>query len=65
MHLAAWPVFLPLIAGFIVLFAKAKGLLWQRTINLLAVSGLVVLSIALIKESSSGTGRHRLVLFWC
>jgi len=64
MHLAAWPVFLPLIAGFIVLFAKAKGLLWQRTINLLAVSGLVVLSIALIKESSSGVLQVYLLGNW-
>ncbi|MFK7815417.1 MAG: monovalent cation/H+ antiporter subunit D [Gammaproteobacteria bacterium] len=55
MHLAAWPVFLPLIAGFIVLFAKAKNLLWQRVINLLAVSGLIILSVALIKESSTGS----------
>ncbi len=55
MHLAAWPVFLPLIAGFITLFAKAKGLLWQRVINLLTVLGLIILSIVLIKESSAGS----------
>jgi len=64
MHLAAWPVFLPLIAGFIVLFAKAKGLLWQRVINLLAVSGLIILSVALIKESSSGAHQVYLLGNW-
>jgi len=53
-HLAAWPVFLPLIAGFVVLFAKSGGLQLQRILNLLVVSGLVVLSFVLLKESSSG-----------
>ncbi len=64
MHLAAWPVFLPLVAGFIVLFAKAKGLLWQRVINLLVVSGLIILSVALIKESSSGSHQVYLLGNW-
>ncbi len=54
-HLAAWPVLLPLIAGVIVLFARAGGLQLQRVLNLLAVSGLVVFSITLIKESLAGT----------
>lgn len=53
-HLAAWPVFLPLIAGFVVLLAKAGGLQWQRNINLLVVSGLIVLSFFLVKESLTG-----------
>ncbi len=53
-HLAAWPVFLPLIAGFIILFAKAGGLRLQRILNLLVVSGLIVLSFALLKEASTG-----------
>ncbi len=64
MHLAAWPVFLPLIAGFIVLFAKAKGLLWQRTINLVVVSVLILLSISLISESSSGIHQVYLLGNW-
>lgn len=64
MHLAAWPVFLPLIAGFIVLLVKAKGLLWQRVINLLTVSGLVILSVALIKASSSGVHQVYLLGNW-
>lgn len=54
MHLAAWPVLLPLIAGFIVLFAKAGGLKMQRIISLLVVVGLVVLSIILIKQTYEG-----------
>lgn len=64
MHLAAWPVFLPLIAGFIVLLAKAKGLLWQRVINLLVVAGLVVLSLALVNESASGVLQVYLLGNW-
>lgn len=64
MHLAAWAVFLPLIAGFIVLFAKAKGLLWQRVLNVLGVSGLILLSIILIIESSSGVHQVYLLGNW-
>jgi multicomponent K+:H+ antiporter subunit D len=64
MHLAAWSVFLPLIAGFIVLFAKAKGLLWQRVLNLLSVVVLVLLSIVLIIESSSGVHQVYLLGNW-
>ena len=54
-HFIAWPLFLPLIAGVIVLFARAGGLQLQRLLNLLAILGLVVLSIALVKESLTGT----------
>ena len=64
MHLAAWPVFLPLIAGFVVLFAKAGGLQWQRIINLLVVSGLIVLSFFLVKTSLSGGHQVYLLGNW-
>lgn len=64
MHLAAWPVFLPLVAGFIVLFAKAKGLLWQRIINLLVVCGLILLSMLLVEKSSSGIHQVYLLGNW-
>jgi multicomponent K+:H+ antiporter subunit D len=64
MHLAAWSVFLPLIAGFVILFAKAKGLLWQRMINLLTVCGLVVLSTVLIVESAAGAHHVYLLGNW-
>jgi len=64
MHLAAWPVFLPLIAGFIVLLAKAKGLQWQRAISLLSVAGLIVLSVTLINASSSGAYQVYLLGNW-
>lgn len=64
MHLAAWPVLLPLVAGFIVLFARAKGLLWQRVINLLVVAGLILLSFVLIKESASGVLQVYLLGNW-
>ncbi|WP_428085938.1 monovalent cation/H+ antiporter subunit D [Candidatus Thioglobus sp.] len=64
MHLAAWPVFLPLIAGFVILLAKVGGLQWRRAINLLAVLGLVVLSFLLIKESSTGNYQVYLLGNW-
>lgn len=64
MHLAAWPVFLPLIAGFVVLFVTAKGLQWQRIINFLVVSGLLSLSILLLKESTSGEYQVYLLGNW-
>lgn len=64
MHLAAWPVLLPLIAGFIVLFTKEKRLLGQRTINLLVVFGLILLSATLIDESSSGVHQVYLLGNW-
>ena len=64
MHIAAYPVLLPLVVAFIVLFAKAKGLLWQRVINLLAVTGLIFLSTALIKESLSGLHQVYLLGNW-
>jgi multicomponent K+:H+ antiporter subunit D len=63
-HLAAWPVLLPLIAGVIVLFARAGGVQLQRMLNLLAVSGLVVLSIALVKVSQAGTNEVYLAGNW-
>ena len=64
MHIAAWPVFIPLIAGFIVLFAKAKGLRWQRVINLLTLTGLVILSAYLIDTTSSGEHQVYLLGNW-
>ncbi len=63
-HLAAWPVFLPLIAGFIILFAKARGLPLQRVLNLLATAGLMILSIQLLIESSSGEHQVYLLGNW-
>jgi len=59
-HLTAWPVFLPLIAGFILLLAQMGGLRLQRMISLLVVFGLVVLSFTLLKEAS--TGAHQIYL---
>ena len=63
-HLAAWPVFLPLIMGFMVLFAKASGLPLQRTISLLAVTSLVALSSYLLNESLSGNYQVYLLGNW-
>ncbi len=63
-HLVAYPVFLPLVAGFIILFAKIGGLSLQRVINLLVVLALVVLSYFLLKESSSGVHQVYLLGNW-
>ncbi len=63
-HLVAWPVFLPLVAGFVVLFARTGGLQLQRIINLLVVSGFVVLSYFLLKEASTGSYQVYLLGNW-
>jgi multicomponent K+:H+ antiporter subunit D len=63
-HLAAWPVFLPLIAGFIILFARVRGLALQRVINLLVTAGLILLSFNLLKQSSSGVYQVYLLGNW-
>ncbi|MCF6345903.1 MAG: monovalent cation/H+ antiporter subunit D [Thiomicrorhabdus sp.] len=52
-HLAAWPVFLPLITGFILILAHMGGIRLQRAISFLAVIGLLVLSAALISFTST------------
>ncbi len=52
-HLAAWPVFLPLITGFILILAHMGGIRLQRAISFLAVIGLVLLSAALISATST------------
>jgi multicomponent K+:H+ antiporter subunit D len=54
MQLTVWPVLLPLIGGFFVLFARYGGLRLQRSLNLLIVVGLVVLSIEMLKVSLNG-----------
>lgn len=69
MHLAAWPVFIPLIAGFIALFAKTSGqasnnLAPQRIISLLAVTALVILSVFLVKQSSADVYQVYLLGNW-
>lgn len=52
-HLAAWPVFLPLITGFILMLAHMGGIRLQRAVSFLAVIGLVLLSAALISATST------------
>lgn len=64
MHLVVWPLLLPLIAGFVVLFARAGGLQLQRFISVLAVTGLVVLGLMLLKESFSGAYNVYLLGNW-
>ena len=54
MQLVAWPVLLPLVAGFLILFAKAWGLNLQRLINLIVVIALITLNISLLNEASTG-----------
>lgn len=54
MQLVAWPVLLPLVAGFLILFAKVWGLNLQRLINLIVVIALITLNITLLNEASTG-----------
>lgn len=63
-HLAALPVLIPLIAGFIILLSKVGGITLQRTLNLLVVSGLVILSIALLQTSADGSYQVYLLGNW-
>lgn len=60
MQLTAWPILLPLIGGFLVLFARLGGLRLQRSLNLLIVLGLVLISIEMLKVSM--TGVHQVYL---
>ena len=63
-HLTAWPVFLPLIVGFLLLFARLGGLRLQRSLNLLAVLGLIFLSLELLRVSASGVHQVYLLGNW-
>ncbi len=55
--LVVWPVLLPLIAGFVLLFAAAGGLRLQRIINLVAVLGVTGLALALVGVAADGVHR--------
>ncbi|MGC8732477.1 MAG: proton-conducting transporter membrane subunit, partial [Halothiobacillaceae bacterium] len=55
--LVVWPVLLPLIAGFVLLFAAAGGLRLQRIINLVAVLSVTGLALALIGVATDGVHR--------
>jgi multicomponent K+:H+ antiporter subunit D len=54
MQLTAFPVLLPLVAGFILLFARMGGLKLQRALNLLLTIGLIFVSIEMLKVASTG-----------
>lgn len=60
MQLTAWAILLPLVAGFVLLFARIGGLRLQRSLNLLVVLGLVFMSVELVKLSL--TGVHQVYL---
>jgi multicomponent K+:H+ antiporter subunit D len=63
-HLTAWPVFLPLIVGFTLLFARLGGLRLQRSLNLLAVLALIFLSLELMRVAVSGVHQVYLLGNW-
>jgi len=63
-HLIAWPVFLPLITGFILILAQIGGMRLQRAISFLAVAGLLLLSFALVSASMSGQYQIYLLGNW-
>lgn len=64
MQLTAWAVLLPLIAGFVLLFARMGGLRLQRSLNLLVVLGLVFISIEMVKLSLTGVHQVYLAGNW-
>ncbi|WP_029933660.1 monovalent cation/H+ antiporter subunit D [Thiomicrospira pelophila] len=64
MQLTAWAVLLPLIAGFVLLFARMGGLRLQRSLNLLVVLGLVFMSIEMVKLSLTGVHQVYLAGNW-
>lgn len=64
MQLTAWAVLLPLIAGFLLLFARLGGLRLQRSLNLLVVLGLVLMSIEMVKVSLTGVHQVYLAGNW-
>ncbi len=63
-HLTAWPVFLPLISGFVLLLARGGGLPLQRAINLLTVAALVLLGCLLLTVAASGQQQVYLLGNW-
>lgn len=64
MQLTAWAVLLPLIAGFVLLFARMGGLRLQRSLNLLVVLGLVFMGIEMVKLSLTGVHQVYLAGNW-
>ncbi len=52
-HLAAWPVFMPLVVGLILILTHSGSVRLQRAISFLAVIGLVLLSVALILATAT------------
>jgi multicomponent K+:H+ antiporter subunit D len=64
MQLTAWPVLLPLIAGFIILFARIGGLRVQRALNLLTVLGLIFISLEMLRVSLTGVHQVYLLGNW-
>jgi len=49
------PVLIPLVAGFLMLFARAGGLPLQRAINLLITVTLVAISVGLLMHAADGS----------
>lgn len=64
MQLTSWPVLLPLVAGFIILFARFGGLHLQRSLSLLAILGLIVVNTELVKVSLTGVHQVYLLGNW-
>ncbi len=63
-HIAVLPLLLPLVAGFLVLFAKSGGIQFQRVANIVAVLASVLLSYLLLQESLSGGRQVYLLGNW-
>jgi multicomponent K+:H+ antiporter subunit D len=64
MHLTALPILLPLIGGFLILFARSSGLALQRKLNLLLTATLIVVAAGLLNTAASGVHQVYLLGNW-
>jgi len=64
MLLTALPVLIPLIAGFLLIFASTKSYRLQRVLNLAIVFGLILLSFKLVNTSLLGGHQVYLLGNW-
>jgi len=64
MQLTALPVLIPLIAGFLLIFARIGGIRLQRALSLLIIITLIIVSVELVKTSLTGDYQVYLLGNW-
>jgi multicomponent K+:H+ antiporter subunit D len=63
-QIAMLPVLLPLVSAFLILFARVKGLVLQRVINLIATALLLMLTLFTLQTTLSGEHQVYLMGNW-